>query len=80
MSRQEDWERISEMAGVDEDGSILPPSNVGGIDRAPLSFWFSKGAVDCHFEQNCKITLDNFRAGRPLYEGRIAPTTIPDLK
>ena len=80
MSRETDWKRISEMAGVDGGGNILPTSNVGGINRAPLSFWFSKGAVDCHFEQNYRITLDNFSAGRPLYEGRIAPTIIPDLK
>jgi hypothetical protein len=36
------------------------------------------GTVDCHFEQNYRIALDNFHAGRPLFEGQLAPTVIPD--
>ena len=36
------------------------------------------GIVDCHFEQNYKIALDNFQNGRPLFEKQIKPTIIPD--
>lgn len=38
MTRDEEWKRISAMAGLDEDGGILPPAG-GGIDRAPNPCW-----------------------------------------
>ena len=39
MNRQDDWARVSAMAGVDPDGGILPPVGVGGINRASNPHW-----------------------------------------
>lgn len=39
MTRDDEWKRISAMAGLDEDGSILPPAADGGIDRSPNPWW-----------------------------------------
>lgn len=45
MSREEDWKRISAMAGLDEDGGILPETG-GGIDRRPVKWrWVSYGGT-----------------------------------
>jgi len=38
------------------------------------------GVTDCHFQQNYRIALDNFHAGRPLSQGRVEPTVIPDTR
>lgn len=35
-------ERISNLAGVDSDGAILPPSTEGGINREPKEWWRSR--------------------------------------
>lgn len=36
------------------------------------------GTVDCHFEENYRIALANFRAGRPLFEGQLRATVRTD--
>lgn len=36
------------------------------------------GAIDCHFAENYRIARDNFYAGRPLFEGQLPATHIPD--
>jgi len=38
---------------------------------------FLQGFVDCHFDQNARIAIKNFLAGRPLFEGQLPPTFIP---
>lgn len=38
------------------------------------------GVINCHFQQNYRIALDNFNAGRPLFENQIAPSVILDPK
>jgi hypothetical protein len=37
-SREEIWHQVSAMAGYDEEGNLLPPSNVGGIDRSKTAW------------------------------------------
>lgn len=37
--REDDWKRVSALAGVDEDGNILPPPPGIIIDRRPNSWW-----------------------------------------
>jgi hypothetical protein len=44
---------------------------------AGVTIQFYLGVVDCHFEENYRIALRNFNAGRPLTEGFLAPTFIP---
>lgn len=47
LSREHHARRLAEMAGVDENGGILPPTDedlAAGIDRKPLTFW-KNGAV-----------------------------------
>ena len=39
MSRNDDWKRVSAMAGVDESGGILPPPEGMGIDRSESPHW-----------------------------------------
>jgi hypothetical protein len=39
MTRNEEWKRISAMAGLDEEGGVLPPSIDGGIDRRTNPWW-----------------------------------------
>lgn len=36
------------------------------------------GVIDCHFQENFRIALDNLREGRPLFEGQRKATVIPD--
>lgn len=36
------------------------------------------GSIDCHFEENARIAIKNVMAGRPLFEGQIPPTYIPE--
>lgn len=42
--RQQDWERVSAMAGLDSEGGILPPPPGAGIDRTPSPFWRNRFA------------------------------------
>jgi hypothetical protein len=39
MSRDTDWKRISALAGLDENGGILPPPAGAGIDRGSTPYW-----------------------------------------
>jgi hypothetical protein len=39
MSRDADWKRISAMAGLDEEGNILPPAPGTRISIVPSPFW-----------------------------------------
>jgi hypothetical protein len=38
-TREEEWERISALAGVDVDGNVQPPPVGWEINREPVSFW-----------------------------------------
>lgn len=38
-SREDQWRRINAMAGFDENGCLLPPAGVAGIDRTSVSWW-----------------------------------------
>lgn len=37
--RDNAWKRLSEMAGVDENGTVLPPPEGTNIDRSPTPWW-----------------------------------------
>lgn len=37
--RDDEWKRVSAMAGLDEEDGILPPDASGGIDRSTPIFW-----------------------------------------
>lgn len=39
LSRLQAHRRICEMSGVDENGCLLPPKDISGIDRPPTSWW-----------------------------------------
>lgn len=43
-----------------------------------MKITFRTGSVDCHFGENASIALRNLFYGRPLDEGRLPPTHIPD--
>lgn len=38
-TREEQWRRVSAMAGVDEDGGILPPDTNSEIDTSANPYW-----------------------------------------
>lgn len=38
-NRDDDWRRVSELAGVDENGNILPPPPGTKIDQRPKTWW-----------------------------------------
>lgn len=39
MSRDDDWRRVSEMAGLDEHEGILPPDASQKLSREPAAWW-----------------------------------------
>lgn len=36
------------------------------------------GTMDVPYAQNYRIALDNFQAGRPLFEGQLPAVYVPD--
>ncbi len=42
--RDDDWRRVSAMAGLDEEGAILPPPPGLKIDRTPSPWWRNRFA------------------------------------
>lgn len=52
MSRDDDWNRISALAGVDADGGIMPPGpEFVGINREPKPWWNTNRVV--HSDAEC---------------------------
>lgn len=43
--RDDEWKRVSAMAGLDEDGGILPPPHGIGIDRSLVTWWRNRFQV-----------------------------------
>lgn len=39
LTRTQQAERLANLAGTDLDGTILPPSTEGGIDRTSKPWW-----------------------------------------
>ena len=39
IDRDEQWERVSAMAGLDAEGCILPPPVGATISREPVTWW-----------------------------------------
>lgn len=37
--REEAWQQVSEAAGLDENGGILPPPDGFKIDQSPVTWW-----------------------------------------
>lgn len=46
MTRQDDHERVSSLAGVDADGGILPPGHGFRINRDAKFFWSVMKMID----------------------------------
>lgn len=42
MSREDDWKRVSALAGLDPEGGIAPPPSGATINRDPHPFWKTK--------------------------------------
>lgn len=45
--RDEQWRRVSAMAGVDEYGCLLPPPVGATISREPVTWWKNKTYGAC---------------------------------
>lgn len=42
------------------------------------SFWLRTGAIDLHLRENAGIAVRNVMNGRPLREGALPETYVPD--
>lgn len=56
VSRDEIFRHVSELAGVDEEGGILPPPADLKIDRSPVSWWRSDRDEKSELESNRNVT------------------------
>lgn len=65
MSREEDYKRVSAMAGIDEHGCILPPPPGAKIDQSPSPYWKTKS-----YGRKCPLNDRELQIVKLLAEGK----------
>lgn len=82
MSRADDWNRISAMAGLDASGQIAPPPVGMTLDRSPSPYWHTRHYFDHAAGKFAASRMHACaparEAGQPLHFLQQLPVWFPD--